>query len=434
MAISLSTSVDSIDSAGKGENVINWYISSVTETYASGSSRDIKVTIKGNRKDWNANLTGAYAIGSSQLWDFSDETGGIISPSDMTFCTFYISCTANESGSATLGSSYYVDISGNSSGSGQRAIRITFKSVSGLTPYVPTYYIYYKYANGESYATDSAKKGSKLTIRSTGPGKGQESSSSNFTITGDANGGYFTNTSITTKSITASKTSTTTYTFVKWNTNSTGSGTDYNVNTQVTMSGNITLYPKYTSSVNDVCTNNTISKLPTPTRSDTTPYTYTVTYNLMGGTASKTSDTATTTRVWDFGGWGAASNSTSADANSSYTSETTVWAYWEYEDIYGKVTLPEPTRVGYKFLGWGTSETQTTNLKPAGAQVEITAKITYYAIWDYDGSVRLYYNNTDKYKIALIWMYYPTNTSDPKPWKLVIPYMKTSSNWKITAG
>ena len=154
----------------------------------------------------------------------------------------------------------------------------------------------------------------------------------------------------------------------------------------------------------------------------------------MGGTSSKTSDTATTTRVWDFGGWGAASNSTSADASSSYTSETTVWAYWEYEDIYGKVTLPEPTRVGYKFLGWGTSETQTTNLKPAGTQVEVTAKITYYAIWDYDGSVRLYYNNTDKYKIALIWMYYPSSSTDPKPWKLVIPYMKTSSNWKITAG
>lgn len=434
MAVSLKTSVESIDSAGKGENVIDWYISSVTETYASGSSRDIKVTIKGSRMDWNANLTGAYARGSSQLWDFSDKTGGIISPSDMTFCTFYISCTANESGSATLGSSYYVDISGNSSGSGQRAIRITFKSVSGLTPYVPTYYIYYKYTNGNSYATDSAKKGSKLTIRSTGPGKDQESSSSTFTITGNANGGYFTKTDITTKSITASKTSTTTYTFAKWNTNSAGTGTDYNVNTQVTMSGNLTLYPKYTSSVSDVCSNNTISKLPTPTRSHTTPYTYTVTYNLMGGTSSKTSDTATTTRVWDFGGWGAASNSTSADASSSYTSETTVWAYWEYEDIYGKVILPEPTRVGYKFLGWGTSETQTVNLKPAGTQVEVTAKITYYAIWDYDGSVRLYYNNTDKYKIALIWMYYPISTSDPKPWKLVIPYMKTDVDWKITAG
>ena len=145
MAVSFKTSVESIDDDGKGKNVIEWYISSATETYASGSTREIAVSIRGWRDDWNANLTGAYADGSSYLYGFSDETGGIISPSDMLFCTFYISCTANESGSATLGSSYYVDISGNSAGSGQRAIRITFKSVSGLTPYVPTYYIYYKY-------------------------------------------------------------------------------------------------------------------------------------------------------------------------------------------------------------------------------------------------------------------------------------------------
>lgn len=262
MAVSLKTSVESIDSAGKGENVIEWYISSVTETYASGSTREIAVSIRGWRDDWNANLTGAYASGSSYLYGFSDETGGIISPSDMLFCTFYISCTADESGAATLGSSYYVDISGNSAGSGQRAIRITFKSVSGLTPYVPTYYIYYKYTNGEAYATDSAQKGSKLTIRNTGPSKAQDSSDSTFTITGDANGGYFVSTNVTTKSITASKTSTTTYTFAKWNTNSSGTGTNYEVNTQVTMSGNITLYPKYTSSVSDVCTNNSVSKLP----------------------------------------------------------------------------------------------------------------------------------------------------------------------------
>ena len=352
----------------------------------------------------------------------------------MLFCTFYISCTADESGAATLGSSYYVDISGNSAGSGQRAIRITFKSVSGLTPYVPTYYIYYKNANGDAYKTDSAKKGGKLTIRSVGPNKDQESSNLNFTITGNANGGYFTQTNVTEKSITATKISTTTYTFEKWNTNSAGTGTDYNVNTQVTMSGDLTLYPKYTSSVSDAFSNNTVSNLPPPSRNNTTPYTYTVTYNLMGGTSSKTSDTATTTRIWSFEGWGASENSTSADASSSYTSETTVWAYWEYKDNYGKVTLPTPTRIGYKFLGWGTYQTQISNLKPAGSQVEVTEEITYFAIWKADGSIRLYYDNTEKYKIALIWMYCPTDTSDSKPWKLVIPYMKTDTNWKITAG
>lgn len=97
--------------------------------------------------------------------------------------------------------------------------------------------------------------------------------------------------------------------------------------------------------------------------------------------------------------------------------------------------MPTPIRVGYKFLGWGTSTSQSSGLlQPGDSSPAIESNITYYAIWDYDGSVRLYYNTTDKYKIALIWMYYPTSTSDPKPWKLVIPYMKTDTNWKITAG
>ena len=65
MAISFKTSTASIDDDGKGKNVIEWYISSATETYASGSTREIAVSIRGWRDDWNANLTGAYADGSS---------------------------------------------------------------------------------------------------------------------------------------------------------------------------------------------------------------------------------------------------------------------------------------------------------------------------------------------------------------------------------
>jgi hypothetical protein len=70
----------------------------------------------------------------------------------------------------------------------------------------------------------------------------------------------------------------------------------------------------------------------------------------------------------------------------------------------------------------------------AGATPEISSDIVYYAIWKTDGSIRIYTNNTKKYQIAMVWMYYPTSSTDSKPWKLVIPYMKTSSDWKITAG
>lgn len=434
MAITLDYSIDSIDAAGKGKNVVGVTSVTATETVGSGASRTISVTIKGKRIDSAYALGNAYCTGSSKLSSFVSSIGTSLNGTERTFCTFKITVNSNESGTVTLGSSYYVDAGGNSDTYGDRSIRITFNSVSGLTSYIPTYYIYYKKPDGTAYTSESALKNDKLTIRSTGPSKSPSPSDSTFSITGYANGGYFTSATITSQSITATKTVTTTYSFAKWNTKSDGTGTDYTPNTEVTMTKNITLYPIYNSSTKDTYKDNEISALPTPTKDDTTPYTYTVTYDALGGTVSKTSESTSTTRKWKFGGWATSSTASSADANSSYTSTTSLWAYWTYEDIKGTVTLPTPTRVGYKFLGWGTSKTQTSNLLAGGATPNISNDTTYYAIWKADGSIRIYTDNTKKYQIAMVWMYYPTSSNDSKPWKLVIPYMKTSSNWKITAG
>lgn len=434
MAVTLNYSISSIDASGKGKNVVGVTSITATETVGSGASRTISVTIKGKRIDSTYALGNAYCTGSSKLNSFVSSIGSTLNGTERTFCTFKITVSANESGTATLGSSYYVDAGGNSDTYGDRSIRITFNSVSGLTSYTPTYYIYYKKLDDSAYATDSALKNKKLTIRSTGPSKTSSSSDSTFSITGNANGGYFISTTATSQSITATKTVTTTYSFAKWNTNSNGTGTEYTPNTQVTMTKNITLYPIYNSSTKDTYKNNAISALPTPTKGDTTPYTYTVTYDALGGTVSKTSESTSTTRKWNFGGWATSSTASSANAEDSYTSNTELWAYWTYEDIKGTVTLPTPTRVGYKFLGWGISETQTSDLLAGGITQDISDNITYYAIWKADGSIRIYTDDTKKYQIAMVWMYYPTSSTDSKPWKLVIPYMKTSSNWKITAG
>lgn len=437
MAISFDYSITSIDSAGKGEKVVGITSITATESTGSGASRTLSITIKGKRIDSTYALGNAYCTGSSTLKSFVSSIGASLNGTERTFCTFKITVNASESGTASLGSSYYIKAGGNSDTYGDRSIKVTLNSVSGLTPYVPTYYIYYKKANGEAYATDSAKKNNTLTIRSTGPSKGQDSSDSTFTITGDANGGYFTSINITEDSITATKTSTTTYLFTKWNTNSDGTGDDYDINKQITMTKDIILYPKYDSSISDTYTNNTISNLQKPIMDPTYPYTYTVTYDLLGGTVSETSETSETvktTRYWSFGGWATSSTATSANAATSYQSTTKLWAYWTYTDTKGKVTLPTPTRVGYNFLGWGTSSSQTSGLLDAGETPEISSDITYYAIWKADGSIRIYIDNTKKYQMAMIWMYYPTDTSDSKPWKLLIPYMKTDTNWKITAG
>ena len=196
------------------------------------------------------------------------------------------------------------------------------------------------------------------------------------------------------------------------------------------------LYPVYSVTTSYTYSNNAISALKTPTKDDTQPaeLQYTVIYDANGGSVSTTSQKVKTTRSWSYGGWASSSNSSSANAKATYENTITIYAYWTYKDTNGKATLPTPTRVGYKFLGWGTSSSQTSGLLSAGATPEISSNITYFAIWKADGSVRLYYDNTEKYKIALIWMYCPTDTSDSKPWKLVIPYMKTDTNWKITAG
>lgn len=428
MAVTLDYSKKSTDASGKGKNVVGITSVTATETVGTGASRTISVTIKGKRLDSTQALNNAYCSGSSNLSNFVSSIGSQLNGTERTFCTFKITVNASESGTATLGSSYYVDAGGRSDSYGDRSIRITFNSVSGLTAYTPTYYIYYKKPDGTAYASDSALKNNKLTIRSTGPSKSSSSSDSTFSITGNANGGYFTSTAVTSQSITATKTVTTTYSFTKWNTNSNGTGTEYIPNTQVTMTKNITLHPIYSSTTGNTYKNNAISALPIPTKDDTTPYTYTVTYNANGGIVSTNSDTAKTTRIYTFGGWATSSTATSANAASSYNSAITLYAYWQYRDKKGKVTLPTPIRIGYTFLGWGTSISQTSNLLAAGATPEISDDITYYAIWKADGAIRIYTSNTNKYKMAMVYMY------DGISWKLVIPFLHNGTEWKIIAG
>ena len=162
---------------------------------------------------------------------------------------------------------------------------------------------------------------------------------------------------------------------------------------------------------------------------------YTVSFDTMGGNAIS-SQTVRKTTTYKFNKWTGSTGVLVSGTSCTFTQTGTVTASYTSTITPAIVsTMPTPTRLGYKFLGWGTSTSQTSNFIPAGAESpEITANTTYYAIWKVDGSVRLYTNNTDKYKIAMVWMYYPTSSTDSKPWKLVVPYMKTSSNWKITAG
>lgn len=435
---SLNYSIASTDAAGKGKNVIGITSVTASETGSYGSSRTLSVTVKGRRIDSNYGLNSPYCRGSSYLDNFSSGISNTLDGTERIFCTFEVTVSTNTSGTATLGTSYYIDVGGSSASAGARSIRVTFTSASGLTPYNPLYWVDYYKPDGSYYDYYQYTAGSSFTVLSSGPSKSSTSlADSNFIITGNGNGGYFGNKNTTTTSITAIKSGKTNYTFSSWNTSANGNGTTYNPGGSYIMpSYDIALYPIYTSKNSYTYTNNYISNLTKPIKDPTYPASlqYTVQFNANGGVVSTSSEVVKTTRKWTFGGWATSASASSANAAAYYESATTVYAYWTHNDVKGKITLPTPTRIGYKFLGWGTSETQTSGLLAAGTEQEISSNITYIAIWKADGSVRLFINNTDKYKIAMVWMYYPSSSTDTKPWKLVIPYMKTSSDWKITAG
>ena len=440
MAVTLNMTTTSTDASGKGANVVEAYVSSIQETSGSSttSARTIKVVMKAKRIDYDGSLSSCTCTGSSALNNFVNEIPSYtISYLGSSLCSFTLNVNADSNGKATLGSSYYINVGTYaSSGTAYRAIKVTFNSLSGLTPYIPKYWVDYYKPDGRYYDYYQYTAGSSFTVLSTGPSKDSTPlSDSTYKITGNGNGGYFGNSNTLTTSITATKSGITEYTFSSWNTSSSGNGTTYKPGSQYTMpSYDLALYPIYTTKNKYSYSNYYISALTEPSKNPTYPNTYTIQYNSLGGIVDKTNESVRTTRNWTFSGWANSESATSANAATYYESEATVYAYWTYTDVKGEVTLPTPKKIGYKFLGWGTSENQTSDLLAAGTTIEISSNVTYYAIWKADGSIRIYTDDNKKYQIAMVWMYYPTDASDSKPWKLVIPYMKTDTNWKITAG
>ena len=241
---------------------------------------------------------------------------------------------------------------------------------------VNRYYIYYYNYDSTVLGYMVVTQGSYF-VASNGDSltKPNDSSSSDYTITGDANGGTFSNGSKT-ASITAKKIITTSYSFSHW----IGlDGSIYYANTQYTMSNHdLFLTASFSSSSSTSYSDNSLSRLPTPSYTDSTTATLTVTFNANGGSVSATSQLVNTTVVKTFGGW--MSSSTGTTTIGSLESQGTVYAKWNVSYPNATVILPLPARKGYIFNGWSTS-TSGTNLYQAGAEVSISGDTTFYAIW-----------------------------------------------------
>ena len=135
-----------------------------------------------------------------------------------------------------------------------------------------TYAVTYN-ANGGSGAPSSQTKthGVNLTLSTTKPTKANDYAGS-YTVTLNANGGTCSSSSLS-AALTAK------YTFSKWNTNSSGTGTSYNAGASYTTNAALSLYAIYSSS-----TTTAAVTLPTPTRDG---------YQFLGWATSSTATSVT---------------------------------------------------------------------------------------------------------------------------------------------
>lgn len=273
-------------------------------------------------------------------------------------------------------------------------------TVSGV-PAV-TYTVAYN-ANGGSGAPGNQTKthGKTLTLSSTKPTKATTTATSTGTITVsyNANGGTGAPSASTG---TYTKKTPTTYTFSKWNTNSSGTGTSYSSGGSYTANAAVTLYAIYTSKVGTAT-----YTYPKITLSGTKPtkaatYTYptgniTLTYNANGGTNPPTADVGTytdkTTTTYTFSKWNSNAAGTGTDYSSStgytFSASTTLYAKYTSQAVTERQTNPtftitssEPTREGFNLLGWATDPDAVVPDYVAGDQETLSADTTLYAVWE----------------------------------------------------
>ena len=361
-----------------------------------------------------------------------------------------------------------------SSANGGTKITDSTKVTANTTVYAHwianTYTVSYNLNGGTgSIAGQTKTHNTNLTLTTAKP------TGKSFTVTYNANGG-----TVSTSSKTVSQS------FTNWNTAANGSGTTYNAGATYSANANVTLYAQYA--------NPSIGSLPTPTRSgytfdgwytaanggtkitdstkvtaNTTVYahwkanSYTVSYNINGGTGSIASQTKThntnltltmakpagksftvtynanggtvstssKTVSQSFTNWSTAANGsgTAYNAGATYSANANVTLYAQYANP-SIGSLPTPTRSGYAFDGWYTAANGGTKITDS---TKVTANTTIYAHWTKNAEakavvkeVKIEHNATLNYKST--YMLSPEITAD-KGAKYTVKY--SSSNTKV---
>ena len=227
-----------------------------------------------------------------------------------------------------------------------------------------TYPVTY-YANGHGTAPTAQTKtyDTALTLRAFIA----QNTSTGYRVSYNANGGSFTPST--------SSATTLTHTQINWNTNSSGTGTNYGSKASYTRNAALNLYAVWSTSSSAATLATAITK------ASTSETGYKVTFDANGGTCSTTELTSTKTRSYTFDKWAAGSTSgTKYNAGASYipTGDVTMYATWTEGITNNSINLPTPTRAGYTFKGWSTSQSATSG---STGTYTPTAATTLYATW-----------------------------------------------------
>ena len=195
------------------------------------------------------------------------------------------------------------------------------------------------------------------------------------------------------------------YRFLKWNTASNGSGTNYSPGAAYTSNANVTLYAIWEQLTSYSVTynanggtgapsattgyaGNTVTLSSTkPTRANTSN-SYTVTYNKVeaDATISKSSENCTVTKKYTFLKWNTAANGSGRDytpgQSITLTGNMTLYAIWSTTNT-GGVTLPTGSLDQYVLEGFTESQNSATLVSDPYYP---TKNITLYASWKGNGA------------------------------------------------
>lgn len=192
----------------------------------------------------------------------------------------------------------------------------------------------------------------------------------------------------------------------------------YPVGTKVGGSTACTYYESWTPR-----TENGSITLPAATKTDPSSTSTTIYFNANGGTCSTTSMKSSATLTYDFDGWynGDTRVGGANDHFAPNQATTLIARFTTITGSFNKITLPTPTRIGYKFLGWSIDVNATSGTTgqytPSGGE-------TLYAIWKPKGTVRISIDG-NMTKKAHVYIF------DDGAWHLTQPQTNYNNNWKI---